>query len=55
MFGSDALTYFWQAWVGFFASLNLPWDSRTSAYAGLFVMFYLIGLAFKHLISPSGR
>lgn len=55
MFETNALTYMWQAWVGCFAGLGLPWSSQTSAYIGLVVVFYLIGLVFKHLISPSGR
>ena len=50
-----AMNYFWQTWVGFFSGLNLPWSSQTSGYLGLLAVFYLIGVAFKHLVSPSGR
>jgi len=51
MFDNQTLTYIWRLWVNLFSGLGLPWDSRISAFVGLIVVFYLIGLVFKSLVS----
>jgi len=45
----QSLAYCWRLWVGLFEGLGLPWGSRASAYFGLVVVFYLVGLGFKIL------
>jgi hypothetical protein len=41
--------YCWRLWVSLFEGLDLPWGSQASAYFGLVVVFYLVGLCFKVL------
>lgn len=41
----------WQAWVGLFVGLGVPWSASATATAAAGVMFYFIGIAFKLLTS----
>jgi hypothetical protein len=52
MFSTDLISYFWRWWVSMFTGFDLPWSATTTAYIGLAVVFYLIGVLFKALVSP---
>jgi hypothetical protein len=41
--------YCWRLWVSLFEGWGLPWSSQASAYLGLIVVFYLVGLGYKKL------
>lgn len=55
MLTSDTISYVWHMWVDLFSGLGLPWGSQASALFGLVVVFYVLGLAFKILVSPPGK
>jgi len=47
----QTLTSVWRMWVDLVGGLGLPWDKQTSAYLGLVLALYLIGLGFKFLVA----
>jgi hypothetical protein len=47
----EIVTLGWRLWVDSVAALGLPWDKEATAYFALAIAFYLVGLAFKLLVS----
>lgn len=47
----QTFAYLWRMWVDLVSTLGLPWDKNTTAYFGLVLVFWAIGLCFKFLVT----